>query len=147
MSRYALRSFTLQVADPGPLTECGSSDAATQALRAMYADLDADQEHFSILALNNKTRAVGFKSIFTGTATASLVHPREVFRAAIMLGAVSIILAHNHPSGDPEPSDEDVQITKRMVEAGRLLGIPVADHIILGSPRAFSFKGEGVLTC
>jgi len=145
MTRYTLRSFTLQVADPGPKTPCSSVGAATAALRAMYADLDADQEHFSILALDNKARAVGFKSIFTGTANASLVHPREVFRAAIMLGACSIILAHNHPSGDPDPSDEDTQMTKRFVEAGRLLGIPVTDHIILGDGQAFSFKTSGMI--
>ena len=80
-----------------------------------------------------------------GTLTNTLVHPREVFEPAIRCGAAHIILAHNHPSGDPAPSTEDHRLTRVLKEAGTLLGIPVTDHVILGGDTFFSFSEEGVL--
>ena len=80
-----------------------------------------------------------------GSLTRSLVHPREVFRPAIKEAAAGILFVHNHPSGEPEPSREDIQITQRLVEGGRLLGIRVLDHVIIGSCRYFSFADEGML--
>ena len=74
-----------------------------------------------------------------------MVHPREVFRSAIINGAAAVILAHNHPSGDPAPSDEDLQITKRLCAAGKLIGIKCLDHIIIGSGRYFSFADQGLI--
>lgn len=78
-----------------------------------------------------------------GILNSALVHPREVFKQAIRKNAHAIILVHNHPSGDPEPSDEDHQITETMTKAGKLLGIPVLDHVVVGDKKYFSFSEEG----
>src|SRR5574344_324552 len=91
-----------------------------------------DKEAFSVLLLNTKNKVIGVKTISLGTLDASIVHPREVFKSAILNSAKSIMIFHNHPSGDTEPSREDINITKRLVEGGNLLGIKVLDHIILG---------------
>ena len=93
--------------------------------------LDWRKENFGILLLNARARALGCELIAIGTLTACLVHPREVFRPAIEGGAAQIICWHNHPSGDVTPSDEDRALFRRMDEAGQVLGIPVADHLIL----------------
>ena len=77
--------------------------------------------------------------------TASLVHPREVFRPAVVAGAAAILCVHNHPSGDPTPSCEDLRITQRLVETGKIVGIPVLDHVIIGRDSYFSFADEGIL--
>ena len=93
---------------------------------------EADREHCLVIMLNGKNQVTAINTVSIGTLTSSLVHPREVFKPAIITNAASIILAHNHPSGDPKPSPEDLTITKRLKEAGELLGIPVLDHIIIG---------------
>ena len=98
------------------------------------------QEQFMILLLDSKNRIVKDEVISIGTLNASIIHPREVFKSAIRESANSIILVHNHPSGDPEPSAEDEQITKKLFEAGELLNIKVLDHIIVGKDKFWSFK-------
>ena len=95
--------------------------------------------------LDGKNRIIRVLRISEGSLTRSLVHPREVFRPAIKEAAAGILFVHNHPSGEPEPSREDIQITQRLVEGGRLLGIRVLDHVIIGSCRYFSFADEGML--
>ncbi len=92
---------------------------------------DADREYFLILTLNTKNNITGINVVSIGSLNSSLVHPREVFKAAILGNAAAIILVHNHPSGDPAPSAEDLEITRRLVEAGKLLGIEVLDHVII----------------
>ena len=110
------------------------------------------QEAFTILTLNAKYRLLDRKLITLGIADASLVHPREVFRAAIQDGAAAIVISHNHPSGDPTPSAEDIRITRQLVEAGRIIGIEVLDHVIIGRPdstraQAFlSLRESGLVT-
>ncbi|HMI85617.1 MAG TPA: JAB domain-containing protein [Polyangiaceae bacterium] len=89
-------------------------------------------EVFVVLLLNGQHRVFGLAEVSRGTLTATLVHPREVFGPALRHGAAAIIVAHNHPSGDPEPSTEDVTVTQRLVEAGTILGIPLLDHVIVG---------------
>ena len=106
--------------------------------------IERDKEHFFVIILNTRSKVKVIELISIGTMNASLVHPREVFRRAIQRGASSIILAHNHPSGDSEPSEEDINITRRMVDAGKLLGIEVQDHIIIGS-KGLSFKEKGLI--
>ena len=91
------------------------------------------QEHMKLLMLNTKARLIGETDISKGTVNASLVSPRELFIEALQKNAVSIILLHNHPSGDPTPSKEDILITKRIKEAGNLIGIELLDHIIIGN--------------
>jgi DNA repair protein RadC len=113
--------------------------------RSIYAGLDADKEHFLLLVMNNKNRINGFKVISTGSLTASLVHPREVWQAALHLCAAAVIFVHNHPSGDPAPSQEDQEITRRLKETGDMLGIRVLDHVVLGNERFFSFSDRGLL--
>lgn len=91
------------------------------------------QEAFVVILLDTKKRMIGGPRVVTlGLLDTSLVHPRETFREAVRDGALSVIVAHNHPSGDPTPSKEDIDVTRRLVEAGKLLGIPVVDHLILG---------------
>ena len=90
------------------------------------------EEVFMILCLNTKNKVVGVFEVSRGTISSSMVHPREVFKRALLCNATSIILAHNHPSGDPTPSREDIEMTKRLAEAGELLGVKVLDHIIIG---------------
>ena len=108
---------------------------------------DVDREHFVVLLLNQKNRVVGVNTVSIGSLTASVVHPREVFKPAILSNAASIILAHNHPSGQPQPSQEDRVLTVRLVAAGKLLGISVLDHVIIGDGTSayFSFADEGLL--
>lgn len=98
------------------------------------------QEHFKVLLLDSKNYVLKVLTVTVGTLNSSLVHPREVFRPAITQAAASIILAHNHPSGDPTPSSEDLQVTRQLVEAGRILGIEVLDHIIIGGTDYVSLK-------
>ena len=104
----------------------------------------ADREMFVVLHLDVRNRVVAHEITSIGSQTASLVHPREVFKSAILKGACSIILSHNHPSGDPSPSKDDIDLTQRLVEAGRLMGIDVLDHIIVAPPdRNLSMKETG----
>jgi len=99
-------------------------------------------ERFVALLLNGKHRVMGFAEVSRGTLTASLVHPREVFAPAIRELAAALIVAHNHPSGDPEPSQEDIEVTKRLHEAGKILGVPLLDHIIVGMGGSYTSLRE-----
>ena len=100
------------------------------------------KEIFSILLLNTKHEVLGIEQISVGSLNASIVHPREVFVAAIKKSCSAIVLAHNHPSGDPAPSKEDIQITKRLIEAGSIIGIRVLDHVIIGDNAYTSLREQ-----
>jgi len=117
-----------------------SADAAT-ALRPFFAGLDREQ--FLVCCLDAKHAIIGVNVVSIGSLTLSIIHPREVFKAAILLNSAAIICAHNHPSGNPEPSSEDRALTTRLRQAGDLLGITVLDHIILGDDRTYSFADRG----
>jgi DNA repair protein RadC len=120
-----------------------SADAST-LLHTYLADVD--REHFVIILLNQKHRVLGVNTVSVGSLTASIVHPREVYKSAILSNAASIICGHNHPSTDCQPSKEDRAITARLVKAGGLLGISILDHVIVGGEgRYFSFADEGLL--
>lgn len=103
------------------------------------------EEVFILITLNTKNIVTGYFEVHRGTINTSLVHPREVFKRALLNNASNIIVAHNHPSGDPNPSKEDIQITERLKEAGNLLGINLLDHIIVGEDKYISLKEKGVL--
>ncbi|TDA67703.1 MAG: DNA repair protein RadC [Clostridia bacterium] len=105
----------------------------------------ADREHFLVLCLDTKNRVSAIHTVSVGTLNSSPVHPREVFKAAILANAASVILAHNHPSGDPEPSRDDREVTARLVECGKILGIGLLDHVVLGEGRFYSLKEAGLL--
>lgn len=106
---------------------------------------DKAKEHFKLIILNTRNRITTITDVSTGTLSASLVHPREVFKEAIRHSASSVVLAHNHPSGDPEPSEEDLRITRRLIDAGKIIGIEVLDHIIIGKNSFSSFKERGLM--
>lgn len=103
------------------------------------------QEHFIVLSLNTKNIVMHESTIFIGSLNASIVHPREVFKEAVKRSAAAIIVVHNHPSGDPEPSYEDIEATKRLIKCGEIFGIDVLDHIIIGDGYYVSIKEKGIL--
>jgi len=107
--------------------------------------VDRDKEHFWTVGLNTRNVVKYIDLTSLGTLNASLVHPREVFRLAIMKGVANIVIGHNHPSGNTEPSEEDIRLTRRLVEAGRILGIEVLDHIIVTDNNHLSFKATGLI--
>lgn len=104
---------------------------------------DKQKEHFMVLYVNTRNQVILKEVISIGTLNASLVHPREVFEPAVRTLAAGILMAHNHPSGDAAPSDADIAVTKRMVEAGKLMGIEVLDHIIITKGKWYSFRDHG----
>jgi DNA repair protein RadC len=104
-----------------------------------------NQEHFVCLYLNTKNQVIHKQTVFIGSLNASIVHPREVFREAFRRSAASIICLHNHPSGDPTPSREDIEVTRRLKECGRMIGIEILDHIIIGDKKYVSLKEKGYL--
>ena len=106
---------------------------------------DRKQEEFWAVYLDTQNRVISERCVTVGLLNSSLVHPREVFAPAIALAAASVVLAHNHPSGDPDPSPEDLEVTWQLVESGRLLGIPVRDHIIIGDGRFISLLERGLV--
>jgi DNA repair protein RadC len=116
-----------------------------QSIIRTESHTDRDKEHFWTVGLNTRNVVKYVDLVSLGTLNASLVHPREVFRLAIMKGTASIILGHNHPSGDVQPSEEDLRITRRLVDAGRILGIEVLDHIIIAKTHHLSFKEQGLI--
>lgn len=105
----------------------------------------ARREHFVVLLLNARHELQGRETISIGSLNASIVHPREVFLPAILHSAASVVLVHNHPSGDPEPSEEDLSITRRLVEVGELVGIEVLDHVVIASRGTVSFRHRKLL--
>ncbi|MBN8236779.1 DNA repair protein RadC [Halobacillus kuroshimensis] len=106
---------------------------------------DLKQEHFICLFLNTKNQVLHRQTIFIGSLNASIVHPREVYKEAVKRSAASIICAHNHPSGDPTPSQEDIQVTQRLKECGKMIGIELLDHIVIGDRTFISLKEKGYL--
>ncbi|MFH1128001.1 MAG: DNA repair protein RadC [Candidatus Omnitrophota bacterium] len=106
---------------------------------------DHKKEHFVIFFLDSRNQEIKREVISVGSLNANLVHPREVFEPAVKNLAAQVILAHNHPSGDPEPSEDDLELNKRLVEAGKILGIEVIDHIVIGKDGYLSFKEKGLL--
>jgi DNA repair protein RadC len=170
-ARLALEDHAMQLGlfthDPGPSGRYGRvpvyrvtlvKESAVQTERPQFrrsADVStllqtilagADREHFVVILLDRKNRLIGINTASIGSLSASVVHPREVFKPAILSNAAAIVCAHNHPSGDPQPSQEDRVLTARLVEAGKVLGIQVLDHIIVGEGRYLSFADEGLLS-
>ena len=105
----------------------------------------AKREHFLVVLLNARHEVEAVETVSIGSLNASIVHPREVFIAAIRASAASVVLVHNHPSGDPEPSEEDLAITKRLVQAGELVGIAVLDHVIVATRGVVSLRQRQLL--
>jgi len=106
---------------------------------------DLVQEEFRVLHLNTQHGVLREVVVTRGILDASVVHPREVFRAAVVESAAALVLVHNHPSGDPLPSAEDREVTRQLQEAGRIMGIPVLDHVVVGDGRYVSFVEAGLM--
>ena len=106
---------------------------------------DYDREHFLVLYLDRKGGVIVKEDVSIGGLHSSIVHPREVFKTAVKRSAASIVLAHNHPSGDPAPSREDIDITRRLIDAGRIMGIEIIDHVIIGENTYCSLKEKGLI--
>jgi DNA repair protein RadC len=124
----------------GPALRCAADVA--EALADELSGLD--REHFLCCHLDVKNRLLSRELVSVGHLSSALVHPREVFKGAILANAASVCLAHNHPSGDPEPSREDLELTRRLVRAGELLGIPVLDHVVVAAGGFRSVAEQGI---
>ena len=124
---------------------CGPSDVAAifRAILAAEHEVDQNKEHFWVLGADTKNHIKYLELVSLGVLDATLVHPREVFRLAVMQGVACIVIVHNHPSGDCEPSGEDYSVTTRLREGGEVLGIEVLDHIIVGQDCHYSFRDRG----
>ena len=139
MYEYKLRSKTFTVREsesqPNENLRCCSPRAAVPILRSLFASLslDVNQEHMVVIALNSRGKVIGHKLISSGTDTCTVCNPGQVFRAALVLGGTSVIMCHNHPSGDSTPSREDGELTKRCLSAGEILSVSLADHSIIGA--------------
>jgi len=106
---------------------------------------EADREYFVVACLDTKNQPTAINICHVGSLNSSIVHPREVMKAAILANSASILVAHNHPSSDPTPSREDIEVTKRLQEAGKIIGIDVLDHIIIGEEKFVSLKEKGLI--
>ncbi|MBE1554573.1 DNA repair protein RadC [Filibacter limicola] len=126
----------------GRYTIRSPEDAASYLMTDMSS---LSQEHFVVLFMNVKNEILHKQTIFIGSLNSSIVHPREIFREAVKRSAASIIVAHNHPSGNPSPSPEDIEVTKRLIEAGSIMGIELLDHVIIGDHRFISLKEKGYM--
>jgi len=136
------------------LGEAERIDNADKVAAYLQSAIDSHpvQEGFYVILLDRKNHPLGRVLVTLGTLTSSLVHPREIFRPAILASAASVILAHNHPSGDPTPSTADIQVTRQLREASRAVDIEILDHVIVGSKEAdpakmgyYSFRNAGLL--
>ena len=123
------------------------ADAARAVAATFEAEsLDSPVEMFAVFHLNSQNHVTGWEIVTQGILDASLIHPREVFRSAILRNAAALIVAHNHPSGTTEPSPEDLKVTRQLAEAGDLIGIPLLDHVIVGHGNEFAtLAGRGAL--
>jgi DNA repair protein RadC len=128
---------------PPPRTAIDTAEKAAALLRPHLAD--KQKEHFIALLLDHRHQLIRLSPIAIGSLSATVVHPRELFKEAIAASAAAVIIAHNHPSGDPTPSESDVQLTQRLVEAGRVLGIEILDHLIIGRTDVVSLRTVGAL--
>lgn len=119
---------------------------ARDAVAILTPILEAEPvEVFVILCLSTKHQVIAYHEVSRGVLDATLVHPREVFKAVLVSNSAALVLAHNHPSGDPDPTSDDAVLTRRLVQAGELLGVDVLDHVILGHETYYSFKEHGRL--
>jgi len=138
MKKYRVELIYESGADEPEQRILRTSTDAVNVLRPVFEG--ADREKFVVMILDAKHRAIAINVVSVGSLTASIVHARELFRPVLMLPPAAIILAHNHPSGDANPSSEDVELTRRLRHAGELLGIPVLDHVILGDKTHYSSR-------
>lgn len=141
LAAFELSKRALEVNDTNLPTVVTPKDVVAQLTELRHNK----KEHFIALYLNARNQLVHKETISMGTLNANLVHPREVFEPAVKYSVANIMVAHNHPSGDPKPSEDDLEITKRLVEAGKMMGVELLDHVIIATNSYFSFKDEKLL--
>ena len=133
---------------PEHLLHCDTPEKAAEYWRLHvegHSLFDRERECFVVIVLNTRMRARGHHFVSVGSLNESIAHPREVFRAAVIGAAYGVVLMHNHPSGEPQPSDADVRMTRRMAEAAKILGIELLDHVIVGHQRHSSLREMGLI--
>lgn len=144
LSRDGLRLFYEIVREPGTEVEAfvNSSGSAAKLFKVLQGSfrIPNEREAFVVFAMDSRNNMIGLHVVSIGSVNSSIVHPREVFRFAVGIGATSIVLLHNHPSGDCRPSKEDERVTERLKDAGGIMGIQVLDHLIVGKDRYYSFE-------
>ena len=141
MLRVQMVQLVCEGSSPFARRELGSAADVFAAFRDLCAT--ADREHFWTVLLNTKHRIIGVEEAAKGSLTSTIVHPREIYKAVILANAAAAIFVHNHPSGDPAPSREDLEITRRLREVGELLGIRVLDHLVIGHGCYVSMVDDG----
>lgn len=141
MSEQELAVVSVKLVEEPPLYSRKVIRAPSDIIEVMSEELQKyDRELFCILNLRSKGQVINMNVVSMGSLNAAIAHPREVFKSAILSNAASILLIHNHPSGNCEPSEEDIAVTKRMIECGDLLGIEVLDHIVIGEQEHYSLR-------
>ena len=140
-----LKTITLKVKEEPASETASNSRSAYEIANSIYRNLSDDQEHFCILFLNNANKITGFKVLFSGGMNAATVDLKVVFRNALLFGARSLILVHNHPSSTLTASQEDIRITQETKQAGKLLGIKILDHIIITNNSYLSMADESII--
>ena len=135
-------SMVREVQLSNPQYRCSEEIAKSEIAKDLKK---CDREKFICIHLNIKNQIISFEVVSTGNLTSSIVHPREVYKGAILSNAASVIFMHNHPSGDPEPSNDDIEITDRLNKVGEILGINVLDHIIVASGGFYSFRQSNLI--
>jgi DNA repair protein RadC len=146
--KYLIRSFNVEIVrDPEQGNPHALRDSTSVALLARRMIPDDDREHFGIFCLNNKHRLIGYHEVSVGSLSNSIVHPREVFKPLILAGSAAFICVHNHPSGEPAPSPDDADITRKLKAGAELLSVRLLDHVVIGNGtnRYFSFLDRGML--
>lgn len=139
---YWVTTRLIRESGPHYLVPIKSPDQVAEIMKQHIDMENLDREMFCSIYLSRKNDVLAIHSVSIGGLASSLVHPREVFKPAFLTSAAAIILVHNHPSGDPTPSPEDLKVTKRLTEAGKLLGIEILDHVIIGLGRYVSLKSS-----
>ena len=140
MYQYKITFLKSKISEEEVNFRCSQDVAENSFIHSLFTENDNDREKLYVIILNIKNKVIGYSLVSMGSLTASIVHPREVLKPAILASAASIIIIHNHPSGDPEPSLDDIEITKRISKSCAIMGINLLDHIILGF-EADEFKG------
>jgi DNA repair protein RadC len=138
--KYEIKEIRMRLSEDPERIDVETPEEFAKLAREVFENFSDEKEHLFAFFMNAACRVEHINHVSTGGLTSSEVHPREVFKPALHAGAASIILVHNHPSGDPEPSDNDLAVTERLEEVGEMVGIPIIDHVILGNEdRYYSF--------
>lgn len=148
MKTYKLPCFTVHLVKDKSVTIEPTTDvirSVADAAQVCESIAGKDREHLMCIWLNARHKMIGHEIISIGSLTASIAHPREIFKGAIVAGASGIILCHNHPSGEPDPSEEDKRLTRRIAQAGQILGIELLDHVVVAERGHVSLKALGCL--